>query len=216
MLGAERYALSIFLLAILFLIVSSHTGTAANKAIVPANAPVNLGAGSGVEQPFSPRFMNLAPVAAEEWGWKRHAGIATDHRSEPVHENSWKFVNEAAAQTSDPGAPSKIPAEPKESTKKSDSKTPAKVQTPPAGKTARTAPPSKASPPAKSVAPVDDSLERKMPPVKSPSILQMLEGHETELTVATTIAVAFFIIGWICGGNYHLRRDRRRRTKIRF
>ena len=60
MLGAARYALSIFLLAILFLIVSSHTGTAANGAIVPANAPANPGAGSGVDQPFSPSF------AAEE------------------------------------------------------------------------------------------------------------------------------------------------------
>ena len=216
MLGAARYALAKFLLAVLFLIVSSHTGMAANRAIVPANAPANPDAGSGVEQPFSPTFMNLAPVAAEEWGWKRHAGVATDHRSEPVHENSWKFVNEAAAQTSDPGAPSKTPAEQKESTKKPDSKTPAKIQTPPAGKTTQTAPRSKASPPAKSVAPVDNSLERKMPPAKSPSILQMLEGHETELIVAMTIAVAFFFIGWICGGNYYLRRDRRRRTKIRF
>jgi hypothetical protein len=201
MLGAARYALSIFLLAILFLIVSAHTGTAANGAIVPANAPANPGAGSGVDQPFSPSF------AAEEWGWKRHVAVATDYGREPVHENSWKFVNEAAAQTSDPGALSKTPTEQKESTKKPDSKTPAKIQT---------RPPSKASPPAKSVAPVDNSLERKMPPAKSLSILQMLEGHETELIVATIIAVAFFFIGWICGGNYYLRRDRRRRTKIRF
>jgi len=210
MLGAARYALSIFLLAILFLIVSSHTGTAANGAIVPANAPANPGAGSGVDQPFSPSF------AAEELGWKRHVAVATDYGREPVHENSWKFVNEAAAQTSDPGALSKTPAEQKESTKKPDSKKPAKIQMPPAGKTTQTAPPSKASPPAKSVAPVDNSLEQKMPPAKSLSILQMLEGHETELIGATTIAVAFFFIGWICGGNYYLRRDRRRRTKIRF
>ena len=201
MLGAARYALSIFLLAILFLIVNSHTGMAANRAIVPANAPANPGAGSGVEQPFSPMF------SAEEWGWKRHVAVATDYGREPVHENSWKFVNEAAAQTSDPGALSKTPAEQKESTKKPDSKKPAKIQT---------RPPSKASPPTKSVAPVNNSLERKMPPAKSLSILQMLEGHETELIGATTIAVAFFFIGWICGGNYYLRRDRRRRTKIRF
>src|SRR5262245_13261699 len=54
------------------------------------------------------------------------------------------------------------------------------------------------------------------PQSKSPSILQMLEGHETELIFGGAIAVAFFFIGWICGGNYYLRRDRLQRRKIRF
>lgn len=46
--------------------------------------------------------------------------------------------------------------------------------------------------------------------------MQMLEGHETELMIAAAIAVAFFLIGWICGGHYYLRRDRMQRRKIRF
>ena len=53
-------------------------------------------------------------------------------------------------------------------------------------------------------------------PEKPRSIMQMLEGHETELLVAAAIAVAFFSVGWVCGGNYYLRRDRRRRTQLRF
>ena len=44
----------------------------------------------------------------------------------------------------------------------------------------------------------------------------MLEGHETELMIAGAIAVGFFLIGWICGGHYYLRRDRLQRRKIRF
>jgi uncharacterized membrane protein len=60
------------------------------------------------------------------------------------------------------------------------------------------------------------SQEQKISTEKSLSILQMLEGHETELAVAVAIALAFFFIGWICGGNYYLRHDRRRRTKLRF
>jgi len=51
---------------------------------------------------------------------------------------------------------------------------------------------------------------------RSPSVLQMLEGHETELMIAAAIAAGAFMIGWICGGNYYLRRDRLQRRKIRF
>lgn len=57
---------------------------------------------------------------------------------------------------------------------------------------------------------------QRNPVVRSPSILQMLDGHELELLVAVAIALSFFLIGWICGGNYYLRRDRHRRTKLRF
>jgi hypothetical protein len=76
------------------------------------------------------------------------------------------------------------------------------------------APESRAS--AKPAAPTEKPQEQEVPDGKSPSILQMLEGHETELLVAGAIALAFFVIGWICGGNYYVRRDRRRRTKLRF
>jgi len=85
-----------------------------------------------------------------------------------------------------------------------------------AGNATVTAPSAKLSSPTKSISPVNESQEEKNPPEKSPSILQMLEGHETALIVAFTIAGAFFLLGWICGGNYYLRRERRRRTKIRF
>jgi hypothetical protein len=52
--------------------------------------------------------------------------------------------------------------------------------------------------------------------VKRPSIVEMLEGHENELIIGGAIAAAFFILGWICGGNYYLRRERRQRNRIRF
>ncbi len=65
-------------------------------------------------------------------------------------------------------------------------------------------------------APVSAAQSKTPEGAKSPSILQMLEGHETELMIGAAIAAAFFIIGWICGGNYYLRRDRLQRRKIRF
>jgi hypothetical protein len=51
---------------------------------------------------------------------------------------------------------------------------------------------------------------------KSPSIIQMLEGREKDLILWASIAVGAFIIGWILGGNYYLRRDRARSRKLRF
>jgi hypothetical protein len=51
---------------------------------------------------------------------------------------------------------------------------------------------------------------------KSPSVIQMLEGREKDLVLWASIAVGAFIIGWILGGNYYLRRDRARSRKLRF
>ena len=68
----------------------------------------------------------------------------------------------------------------------------------------------------KSSVPIQSMQKEEALPEKPRSIMQMAEGHETELLVAAAIAVAFFSVGWVCGGNYYLRRDRRRRTQLRF
>ncbi|HEX9264399.1 MAG TPA: hypothetical protein VF977_08520 [Candidatus Binatia bacterium] len=68
--------------------------------------------------------------------------------------------------------------------------------------------------PRKPNASTGQSQEQKI--LAEKSLLQMLEGRETELTVTVAIALVFFFIGWICGGNYYLRRDRRRRAKLQF
>jgi len=51
---------------------------------------------------------------------------------------------------------------------------------------------------------------------KSSALIHVLEGREGDMILWLAIAAAFFLIGWICGGNYYLRRDRLRRTKLRF
>ena len=58
--------------------------------------------------------------------------------------------------------------------------------------------------------------EQNIPAEKSPSIIQMLEGRESDLLIWLSIAVVSFMVGWIFGGNYYLRRDRVRRRKLRF
>jgi hypothetical protein len=67
-----------------------------------------------------------------------------------------------------------------------------------------------------SSAAISPDAEQKAPAAKSPSIIQMLEGRENDLILWLAIAVIFFVVGWICGGNYSLRRDRTRRRKLRF
>ena len=51
---------------------------------------------------------------------------------------------------------------------------------------------------------------------KPQSILQMIEGHEAEFKIGLLIAVGSFVLGWICGGSYYVRRERKRRGKLRF
>ena len=60
------------------------------------------------------------------------------------------------------------------------------------------------------------AAEPKTPAAKSPSLIKMLEGRENDLVLWASIAGVAFIIGWICGGNYYVRRDRSRRRKLRF
>jgi hypothetical protein len=64
--------------------------------------------------------------------------------------------------------------------------------------------------------PTAPATEQENPAEKSPSIIQMLEGRESDLLLWLSIAVVSFMIGWIFGGNYYLRRDRVRRRKLRF
>jgi hypothetical protein len=44
----------------------------------------------------------------------------------------------------------------------------------------------------------------------------MLEGRENDMIIWVSIAAVAFVIGWILGGNYYLRRDRARSKKLRF
>src|SRR5437016_12691528 len=58
--------------------------------------------------------------------------------------------------------------------------------------------------------------EQKGSSAESPPLIRLLEGHETDVLVWAGTAAAFFFVGWICGGNYYLRRERLRRTTLRF
>ena len=50
---------------------------------------------------------------------------------------------------------------------------------------------------------------------KSPSILQLLEAHEAEVKIALVVAGVAFVLGWVCGGMYSVRRERKHRRRLR-
>ena len=53
-------------------------------------------------------------------------------------------------------------------------------------------------------------------PAKAPSVIQRLEGREGDVMVWLAIAAVFFLVGWIGGGIHARRRERSRRTRLRF
>ena len=50
---------------------------------------------------------------------------------------------------------------------------------------------------------------------KSPSLLQLLEAHETVVKIALLVAGVAFVLGWVCGGFYFVRRERKYRRRLR-
>jgi hypothetical protein len=55
-----------------------------------------------------------------------------------------------------------------------------------------------------------------LPEAKAPSLLQRMEGREGDLATWAVIAAVFFFLGWIAGGINSRRRERLRRTRLRF
>lgn len=57
---------------------------------------------------------------------------------------------------------------------------------------------------------------REAPRGKPLPVIRVLEGREGEILWWFAAALCVFVIGWICGGNYYLRRDRTRRRRLHF
>lgn len=64
--------------------------------------------------------------------------------------------------------------------------------------------------------PIERREEIKAPKSKPVPVIEVLEGKEWNIVSWLGAALCIFIIGWICGGNYYLRRDRIRRSRLHF
>jgi hypothetical protein len=208
MLGARLFLLRVCVLHVVILLEGSSAGAAENKAVV-AGAPTNLRAGAGVDLELKTTLKEGDQVSVEKLEGEWYQVTAADGQTGYIHNNLLKLGGEAPSPVV---AQKAVIDEIGKPTKESISTAAATRQAAAGTPTAQRSKPSAAKPPAAPVAPEEQSAATG----KSPSILQMLEGHEKEIMIATAVVAAFFFVGWICGGNYYLRRDRKRRNKIRF
>jgi hypothetical protein len=210
MLGARLFLLPVCVLHVVILLEGLSAGAAENKAVVAGTPTANLHAGAGVDHELKATLKEGDQVSVEKLEGERYQVTAANGQTGYIHNNLLKLGGEAPSPVVAQNAViDKIGKPTKESISTAAAAPQAAVSNTP---TVRQSKPQAGKAPAAAVAPEEQSAAA----VKSPSILQMLEGHEDELMIAAAIAAAFFFVGWICGGNYYLRRDRKRRNKIRF
>lgn len=168
-----------------------------SKAVVFGTPTANLRAGAGIEHPISTTLKEGDSVAIEQLEGDWYRVTTADGQRGYIHKNLLKLAGEAGAASAPPG--SATPAAP--------APVGSKIDQAPAAKKATS------STPAKSPSSTTPSASASS---KSPSILQMMEGHENAVVIAAAVAAGCFIVGWILGGHFALRRDRVRRRRIQF
>jgi uncharacterized protein YraI len=195
---------------------------ASQKGVIQGATEVSLRAGPGIDQPRKAILAEgeQVTVQAQQGDWLQ---VETNKGQQGyVHKSLVRLIAQenAAAVSMETTAAKPAADESQPETKSSVDKPVAPPQS--SGISAPTPAPQKrtetlATPSAKtSGALVDRADDLKTAQEKSPSLIQLLEGREPDMILWAAIAVAFFLIGWICGGNFYLRRDRVKRTRLRF
>jgi len=161
----------------------------------------NLGAGVGHGRKAI--FKEGDEVNLEQPLGDRYLAIVADGQKGSVQRNLLKL---AAAATPQPSAPV------------NEAKEPAKNAAPAAGPGARVGAGTANAPlkPPRASAAAVPGEQPKASEAKSQSILQMIEGHESEVKRGLMIAATAFLLGWLCGGGFYARRERKSRHKLRF
>jgi len=191
-------------LVISLMIGSECVAATQQKAAVSGTATANMRAGAGVEHALKAVLKEGDQVGVEGSAGEWYLVVAADGQTGYVHRNLLKL---AADVTPESSAPQAAPAK----TNSPQAKEPSKDTAPTA------VPAAPAPPPTTKAAPKPASIDPpKEPESKSQSIMQMLEGHETEVKIGLLVAGIAFALGWLCGGGYYARRERKSRHKLRF
>ncbi|HTN73518.1 MAG TPA: SH3 domain-containing protein [Methylomirabilota bacterium] len=220
MAGITRVHLAVLVLWAFCFRAESFALAAEQKATLQGATYVNLRGGPGLNHPPKAVLKEGDTVVvdgqAEEW----YLVTTPDGQKGYVHRMFLQIAEEKQAASS---------AQIDTKSAVGESKEPIKAETPTAStapveslpapavtQNAATGPSSVTSPATKPSPSVQRPTDQKVASAKSPSVIQLLEGRETDMMLWAAIAIVFFLIGWICGGKYYLRRDRVRRTKLRF
>jgi uncharacterized protein YgiM (DUF1202 family) len=189
--------------AILLWLAGIGGAVAQPKATVFGTATANLRAGAGVEHALKMTLKEGDQVSVEKLDGDWYLVSAADGQKGYVHKNLLKLAADTPAQSAPPQASTVKPDAPASKEAVKDAA--------PAAAPANVTPKSPGAQP--KPAPLNPP---KAPEAKSQSILQMIEGHETEVKIGLIIAAMAFALGWLCGGGYYARRERKSRHKLRF
>jgi uncharacterized protein YgiM (DUF1202 family) len=194
------------IVALLFCLSTENAAAAeavAQKATVFGTPAANLRAGPGVEHELKLTLKEGDPVTIAklegEWFWVTVA----DGQQGYIHKNLLKLVESVAVQ------PQVAPPQ-----KSAAVATPAAA--PGTGKPQNV--PAPATQAAKAPAPnstANEVAETQTTDGKAPSLLQMLDAHESEVKIGLLVAGIAFVIGWFCGGHYYIRREHKHRRRLR-
>ncbi len=211
MLAAPRFYPPTIIL-VLSLLIGSHSAAAApQKAAVFGTATANLRAGVGAEHALKAVLKEGDQVSVEQLTREWYLVVAADGQRGYLHKNLLKLAADVTPQPIVPqSAPAKINSP--EATEPAKDAVPTAVPAAAAPAAQINEPPK----PAPAPAPVPRVEPPKATEAKSQSILQMLEGHESEVKLGLIIAAIAFVLGWLCGAGYHARRERKSRHKLRF
>jgi len=203
-----------FLLSLSFLLLfcfveRSCVEAAPGKATIHGSREVKPGVGLGVDQGIRSilKENDQLTVQAEQGEW--YLVETSAGQKGYVHKNFVKLADEERAAADGAKEPKKLPT--------TDELAPLGEQPSLPIAAANTVQP--ASQPAvsgKTASTIRKPDELGTATGKAPSLIELLEGRETDMMLWAAIAIVFFLIGWICGGHYYLRRDRARRTRLRF
>lgn len=176
----------------------------AQKATVFGTPTANLRAGPGVEHELKLTLKEGDPVTIAklegEWFWVTVA----DGQQGYIHKNLLKLVESVAVQPQvAPPQKSAAVAAPAAAT---GTGKPQNVPAPATRAAKAPAPNSTATEVAEMTQTTDG---------KAPSLLQMLDAHESEVKIGLLVAGIAFVIGWFCGGHYYIRREHKHRRRLR-
>ena len=187
---------------------------AAEKAVVFGTPTANIRGGPGVEHPIKVNLKEGDPVTIEKLEGEWYLVTAPDGQKGYINKNLVKVVEEAQkaapppvkASSEVPGAAAmKAAPQPAPPVAGAPQQEPVPSAAPEA---APAAPPTKAAPEAK--------VQSPSTPAKSPGLIRLIEGRETETVVCLLAATLAFLLGWLCGGVHALRRDRLKRSRLIF
>ena len=197
------------LVIITLLAVWGKTSIGAEKAAVSGTPTANIRVGPGVEHAIIVTLKENDPVVIEKLEGDWYLVTAADGLKGYMHKSLLKITEQAekpaAAPVKTTGSQAKEPG------KAVSDPTPALPTT---QETAPAVEPKPAMPPSPTAPPVN--VQSSPAPAKSSALIQMIEGRETETLVCLGVSVLTFLLGWICGGIYALRRDRLKRGRLVF